>query len=372
VARATADPGEPSVLRATLARLALPREDESARGMAADLVKRADGKLALVVNGLPAGADATSLLRALASSLVGRDLVALELVDAALRLSPARTECHVTRALVNVHLGRPEAARADAAGLPADCDEQRTFLEGYARVIFTDFGFAPASTAISTRFPDVPEAPEQPLEKVEAQIRKYATRLGALRAAVQARLPAGATPPWLPPDLSTLLPDGPVALEVWEFEEIIEDEEAAPDAPPPEATVVTVDETLALDPELPLPSLLRLARREWNGLAWLCWSVGLDHVEMPTTIAPPAAFGLAAGMSIERLWRCRDRLITGGLRAMTQGVPGFVWEGLEVDLLPGVLAEIASDEFLEMRAIFYWLCDEGVQSPWQANLRVPD
>jgi hypothetical protein len=182
-----------------------------------------------------------------------------------------------------------------------------------------------------------------------------------------------------------------VPLERWEFEEIIQDEqdeqaeqaeadeehdatagaEASPAVEEPAPTLVTVDESLTLEPDLSLPSLMRLARREWNGLAWLCWTAGLDRVAIPTALRPPSAFGAAAGMSIERLWRCRDRKITGGLRAMTQGVPGFTWEGTEIDLLPVVLAEIAADEYLEMRAVFYWLCDEGVQSPWQDNLRAP-
>jgi hypothetical protein len=136
--------------------------------------------------------------------------------------------------------------------------------------------------------------------------------------------------------------------------------------------LVTVDEQLVLEPATSLPTLLRLARREWAGLCWLCWSAGLERVALPTELHAPAAFGAAAGMSIERLWRCRDKLITGGLRALTKGVPGFVWEGLEIDLVPAVLAEIAADEHLEMRAVFYWLCDAGVQSPWQSNLRAPD
>ena len=290
--------------------------------MAAELVKRADGTLALVANGLPSGADAAALLRSLASSLVGRDHVALALVDAALLLAPARAECHLTRALINVHLGRPEAVHADAVALPEEWIDQRAFLDGYARVIFSSYPFAPAETEIRTQFPNVPEAPDQPLEKVIAQIQKYATRLGLLRAAVRARLPAGAAPPWLPPDPSSLLPDGPVALDVWDFEEIVEDEDAPADAPPPEPTPVKVDETLAFGAATPLPSLLRLARREWNGLSWLCWGVGLDGVRLPTAIATPPQFGLAAGMSVERRWRCRDRLITGGLRALTQGIAG--------------------------------------------------
>ena len=200
---------------------------------------------------------------------------------------------------------------------------------------------------------------------------------------MRARLPPdAATPAWLPPDPAALLPNGPVALERWEFEEIVEDgdgEEAgdggAPAAPSDaarEPTLVTVDETLALDATASLPSLMRLARREWRGLCWLCWSAGLDRVARPEAIHPPSDFGLAAGMSIERLWRSRDRLITGGLRAMTQGIAGFTWEGTDIDALSPVLIEFAAEEYLEMRAVFYWLCDEGVQSPWQDNLRVPD
>jgi hypothetical protein len=372
LARAAAGAGDAASLREGLARLALARVADSALGMAADIVKRADGRLDLVANALPAGADAPSLLRALASSLTGRDTASLELVDAALLLAPDRAECRVTRALLLIHLGRPEDALAAAATLPEDHAEQRAFLEAYVRVVFSTYPFAPTTLEIRSSFPDVPDGPDQPLEKVRLQIAKYATRLALVRAAVLTRLPPGAAPSWLPPDTAALLPEGPVALETWEFEEVIEDEDAEPDAEPPEATLVTVDETLAIDESTPLPALLRQARREWLGLGWMCWAAGLDRVALPERLAPPPEFGQAAGLSIERLWRCRDRLITAGLRAMTQGVPGFQWEGVEIDVMPAVLAEIAADEFREMRAVFYWLCDEGVQSPWQNNVRTPD
>jgi hypothetical protein len=374
-ARAAAAARDAAPLRAALARLALPRRADNALALANEIVSRADGGLAVLANGLVAGGDAASLLRALASALTGRDVAALALVDAALLLSPDLAACHVTRALVNVHLGRPDDARADAAALPEDLAEQRAFLESYVRVIFTEFPFWPSRTEIVTQFPDVPEAPEQSIDAIIANVQKYATRLGQLRAAIAARLPAGATPAWLPPDLSALLPRGPAPLVAWEFEEVVEpdeDEAAAEGTEDLEPMHVTVDEALKLDPDAPLPSLMRLARREWAGLCWLCWSAGLDRVALPRDLVPPAQFGLAAGMAIERLWRCRDKIITGGLRALTQGVPGFVWEGIEIDLAPAVLAEIAADEHLEMRAVFYWLCDAGVQSPWQDNLRNPD
>jgi hypothetical protein len=350
----------------------MPLSVASARATAAELVKSADGRLDLLANGLAAGVDATSVLRALASSISGRDRVALELVDAALLLAPDRDECRITRALLYIYLGRPDDARDEAAALPPTFVEQRTFIEGYARVIFSAFPFIPAQGEIQSQFPDVPEGPEQPLASVRAQVQRYATRLGAVRAAVLARLPPGANPGWLPPDVSRLLPDGPVELTSWEFEEVIEDEDAPPDAPPPEAKLVTVDERVVLEAATPLPTLMRCARRDWVGLCWMCWAVGLPRVDLPDEVVPPESFGAAAGLSIERLWRCRDRLITGSLRAMTKGVPGFQWEGFEIDVIPSALAEIAADEFREMRAVFYWLCDEGVQSPWQSNVRLPD
>ncbi len=373
-ARAAVSAADAEPLRAALKRLALPVFAASARLMAAELIKSADGRLELLANGLPAGVDAVSLLRALASSISGRDGVALELVDAALLLAPERDDCRVTRALLYIYLGRPADARAEAAALPPTFEEQRTFIEGYARVIYPAFPFVPGEAEIHTQFPDVPEGPEQPLENVRAQLQRYATRLGVVRAELLTRLPPGAQPAWLPPDVSRLLPDGPVELTTWDFEEIIEDEDAPPDATPPEAKLVTVDERVVVDAATPLPTLMRCARRDWVGLCWMCWAVGLPRVDvdLPDGIAPPAAFGAAAGMSIERLWRCRDRLITGSLRAMTQGVPGFQWEGFEIDVIPSALAEIAADEFREMRAVFYWLCDEGVQSPWQSNVRLPD
>jgi len=371
-ARAAVAAADATPLRAALRRLAMPLSPTSARVTADQVIKSADGRVELLANALAAGVDGASALRALASSISGRDRVALELVDAALLLAPDRDECRITRALLYIYLGRPDEARAEAAALPPTFEEQRTFIEGYARVIFPAFPFIPAQGEISSQFPDVPEGPEQPLARVRAQLQRYATRLGVVRAAVLARLPPGANPTWLPPDVSHLLPDGPVELTSWEFEEIIEDDDAPPDAPPPEAKRVTVDERVVLEAATPLPTLMRCARRDWVGLRWMCWAVGLSRVELPDELAPPESFGAAAGMSIERLWRCRDRLITGSLRAMTKGVPGFQWEGFEIDVIPTALAEIAADEFREMRAVFYWLCDEGVQSPWQSNVRLPD
>jgi hypothetical protein len=263
------------------------------------------------------------------------------------------------------------AARIDAQSLPDEWAEQREFLLGYSRALYPVLDFWPTKRPIETQFTDIPEQPDQSLEAVQAQIRKYATRLMAIRAATAVALSTERerARPWLIPDLSALLPDGPVALEIWEFEEVVVDEDG-PEGQATEGapTLVKVDETLPLE-GLNLTTLLRLARREWNALCWLCWSAGLNRVAVPTALSPPADFGKAAGMTVERLWRCRDKLTTGGMRAMSQGVPGFEWEGTQIDAMQPVLAEMVTLELMEVRALFFWLCDSGVQSPWQDNLR---
>ncbi len=383
-ARAAAATGEVHPLRAALDRLALPRTPACERAMADELLARASRRLDLVANGLAYGGDATSLLRSLASSLTGRDRVALDLVDAAVLLSPDRSDCRITRALVHVHLGRPDAARSDVASLPPELASQREFLDLHTRILFPAFDFTPATTELQTRWTEVPEGPGQPLDKVRVQIQKYATRLGRIRAAVLARLPPGAPPPWCPPDLSNLLPAGPVPLETWQFEETLDEPSdpssdvpsdqpsGVPDAKPPETELVTVDETTTLDEATPLPALMRYARRDWNGLCWLCWGVGLGRVAMPDALVPRDGFGIALGMSVERLWRCRDRILTSGLRSRIQGMPDFEWEGVAIDRLSPIHVEIAADEYREMRAVLCWLYDDSVQSPWQDNVRKLD
>ena len=74
-------------------------------------------------------------------------------------------------------------------------------------------------------------------------------------------------------------------------------------------------------------------------------------------------------MAIERHWRSRDKLTTSGLRAMTKGVRGFEWEGMEIDAMPTFLAEIVAQEYTDLRAVFFFLCDDRQESPWQDNLR---
>ncbi|HXI58438.1 MAG TPA: hypothetical protein VNO55_20365 [Polyangia bacterium] len=377
-ARAAAQARSADELRLRVSSRQLPLTGQASAELAVQLMKAADGKLPLLVNGLVRGGDAAQLLRAIAAARDGADTVSLDLVEAALLLDPAMYEGKVTRALLQLHRGHPMAARLDAESLPPAWQEQRDFLLGYGRVLFPVFDFWPARSPVEKIFSEVPDRPDQDIDAVRAVAQKFATRLMNIRQAVAELLRKDGQGqhkrPWLLPDLSPLLPAGPVPLETWDFEEIVVDDEADPAAgaaqaaPQAQPTLVKVAEELPLDFGS-LPSLLRLARREWNSLCWLCWSAGLDRVALPTTLAPPELFGQAAGMTVQRLWRCRDKLSTAGLRAMTQGIPGFDWEGMNIDSMPPALVEIATLEYLEQRALFFWLCDSGVQSPWQDNLR---
>jgi hypothetical protein len=58
-----------------------------------------------------------------------------------------------------------------------------------------------------------------------------------------------------------------------------------------------------------------------------------------------------------------------GMGAQMQGIPGFEWEGIDIDALPGALTSMAASEYEEMQALMYWLTDDEVRSPWQDNLR---
>jgi antitoxin component YwqK of YwqJK toxin-antitoxin module len=367
MARSAAATGDDRPLRAWLGRVVWPRSATTAQEIAAAAADQAGSSLAALLDALLRGGDAAALLRAIASVATAHR-AALDLVDAALMLAPDRPACRVTRALVHIHLGSPERAAADARSLPEDWEEQRKLLLDYARVVFPVFDFWPARTAVETTFQDAPSEPAQTLDAIRAVVAKYATRIGLVRAEVVRRMGGDAPAPgaaWLPPDLGALLPAGPVALGAWRFQQSFEAEE--PGAP---AVVeeIAVDEAPALKGQS-IPALLRLARGDWASLCWLCWSAGLDRVALPETLSPPASFGAAAAMSVERTWRCRDRLTSGGLVAMSRGVPGFEWEGLPIDLMPRILAEIVTEEMVETRALYSWLIDATAESPWQNDLR---
>ena len=129
-----------------------------------------------------------------------------------------------------------------------------------------------------------------------------------------------------------------------------------------------IDEEIATA-ELGVPALLSAAQADWGALGWLCWSVGLDRVALPTAVAERPLFAEAMKTIVTRCWRAQDRLNTGGLLARSNGVPGFAWEGIDIDALPQHLAQIVAEEYLRARSAFFWLASPEVASPFQTDLK---
>lgn len=353
--RAAGAGGDLTSLRAAIAARPSPWTTEVAIERAEEAESVGD-----VIDALAAGADVAACLRALAIQLDQheRSRAALEFIDAAMLVAPGRTDYAFTRGLIHMSLGHADAARADAARIP---DEgQRGFLQLYAKVLFPVFDFWPNREDPQTHYDGLPDAPSQPLSAVVGLVEKYATRVMQIRTALLEHDGVTEQTPWLPPDVSPLLGSGPVELGTDRFETPDPDD-------PDEPYVIDIDETLELGDAI--PDLLRSARAEWHALCWLLWSCGAKGLERPTAIKPPKNFGLAAGMAPARLWRCRDRVHMRGMGAQTQGIPGFVWHGVDIDELPGSLTNMAMFEYQEMQALMYWLTDAEVRSPWQDNLR---
>ena len=74
-------------------------------------------------------------------------------------------------------------------------------------------------------------------------------------------------------------------------------------------------------------------------------------------------------MAVQRYWRVRDKVHMNGYGARHSNVPGFTWEGIDIDAMHPALAGIAEQEYAEVAAVFRWLTDESNRSPWQDNLR---
>ena len=74
-------------------------------------------------------------------------------------------------------------------------------------------------------------------------------------------------------------------------------------------------------------------------------------------------------MVVRRTWRIKDRLASGSLIARSQGVPGFEWQGIDIDELPRHLAEMAAAEYVAARSMFIWLASADALSPFQDDIR---
>ena len=121
---------------------------------------------------------------------------------------------------------------------------------------------------------------------------------------------------------------------------------------------IEINEELATD-GAGVPELLAVAHADWAALSWLCWAVGLDRVELPDAATARAELAPAMKMFVRRTWRIKDRLASGSLIARSQGVPGFEWQGIDIDELPRHLAEMAAAEYVAVRV----RCSSGWRAP---------
>jgi hypothetical protein len=334
------------------------------------LSQAADTSLASVLDALIGGADAAAALRALASVLPATGPAAIELVEASLLLAPERRMTHLTRALLRFQRGDRTGALADADVIEGESADAAAQLRSYGAIVFRGLDEWPGRT--------VP-APDPELAGVALEIAHgadelrhlaavYATRIARAQAAVRAIAGDDAAGAWLAADLSSLLPDGPVALR----RDTIECE-PDPEAPPSETGEAT-PETIEIDEELAtdgvgVPSLLATAHADWAALSWLCWAVGLDRVALPDGVSAPAELATAMQLIVHRTWRIKDRLSTGSLLSRSRGIPGFEWQGVDIDELPRRLAEMATAEYVAVRSMFLWLVSPDAVSPFQDDLR---
>jgi hypothetical protein len=312
---------------------------------------------------LARGADPADTLRALASALPAAKRAARDFIEAALLLaegsSASKSNLLLARALNRLEFGNLQGALADAEVLARQDPIAAGFVRDFATLLFGEFRFTPADSDLRDAAVDeLPSSPVQPLSSVNDAISKVALRLMQVRTALQ-RLYAESNlePVTLPPDVSHLV-QSDVSLGQWQFE--IEEEG--------QTVQIVVDERLAMDVQSAV-ALLNRARVEWTTLCWLCWGAGLSQVGQPRTLNPPSNFNQALGQAVQRYWRCKDQAATAGLLARRQGVPGFRWRKHDISTLSGPLLQMASNEYLEQRAILFWLADEQCQSPWQDDLR---
>jgi antitoxin component YwqK of YwqJK toxin-antitoxin module len=347
-------------LRELVARTVVPLERGAAKARAAALERDDRPSVRKALDCLLSGGEPAELFRSLATLVPAALPLARDLADAALLLEPDNSRALVTRALVRLERGDEGGALADAAALAPDLAEAAAQIRELGRVSYPRLAFVPAFEPAPEPNPELaPVGVEQPLEAIRRTVLLYATRLGMIRQALRREL---GEREWLPPDVSHLLEGGPVELRRFTATITDEDEEGS------QTSEVLVDETLALEGAT-AAELMTVARADWDALCWLCWAAGLDAVALPASSVPRAGFASAVNEAIQRCFRAHDQVRTGGLIAQSRGIPSFVWEGLAVEALTMRLAEIAARQFLERRAMFFWLLFPQNVSPFQSDLR---
>jgi hypothetical protein len=333
---------------------------DHATELANHAVKPENAKPSALLGALVGGGAPAMLLRTLASALPGHAPAALDYFDASELLAPEQPLLGLGRGLLCIEHGDPAGALVAAERAERETSNAAEPLRQFTRVTYGDFSFRPARDGVARAQEGIAEVEAtQPLEAIERTVELYATRLDTIRRELARR--AGGTPSWLPPDTRELFCAGP--LELGRYSTPIEDEGENG----PEISNVDVDETLDL--ALSTRRLLTTAHADWAALCWLCWSTGLDSVARPERLVPRSDFAAAAHQAILRCWRAQDRLRTQGLVALARHVESFDWEGIPIDEVPPHLVEVVAAEYLEVRALFFWLLFPQNRSPFQADLR---
>jgi hypothetical protein len=364
-ARAAARAGDPGVLRAALEEAVVPLSAAVALERGDLLARTADVTVAQIADGLVCGADPASAFRALAGVLPGASDAALDFVAAALLLAPGSAPVHLTRALVRFQHGDDTGTHEDLVIVDREAPDAAAALRAAMDAAFRPFEFWPAHETLEPdpSLDEVGAGVTRDLDEIRQAIAVYATRVQAIRSAILAKRGGAVAPSWMPPDTSALLPAGAVPLRREMLPAPVE-EGAEPDT----EHLVEVDETIDTASQT-VPALLAEAQADWGALSWLCWSVGLDQVALPASIRERPLVAVAMKTIVTRSWRARDRLLSGGLLARANGVPGFSWHGLDIDTVPQHVAKQIADEYLRVRSMFIWLASFDVVSPFQTDLQ---
>jgi hypothetical protein len=359
-ARAAARAGSADGLRELLAKVVVELEPAAATARAAAFDREATPSVRGALDALLAGGDPAELFRSLATLVPPVRPAARDLVEAAWLLEPKSSRTLVARALVCLEQGDDTSALADACVLGPELDEAASQLRELARILYPKFSFVPALEPPPEPNEElVSVAVEQPLDAVRRTVLLYATRLAVVREAIRQRL--GREPEWLPPELLPVLEAGPVELR--RFTATITDEDESGS----ETSEVDVNETLDIADES-VASLMIVARANWDALCWLCWASGLDTIALPSEVVTRPKFASAVNDSMHRCFRAHDQLRTAGLVSRSRGLSSFDFEGLAIETLPPRLAEIAARQYLERRALFFWLLFPENLSPFQSDL----
>jgi antitoxin component YwqK of YwqJK toxin-antitoxin module len=178
--------------------------------------------------------------------------------DVALLLAPDRTAFEVTRALVRLSEGNFAGARASVAVLRDGDRPNFVALSPYVAAYVPSWTFWPAddgrlaeAAEVTPYFKRTTMKSKATIDHVRSAVMTLATRLMSYRKELE---PIERGRGWLLPDLSHLLPDGPLDVYI------------------PDRQWGT--------------SLQHPARRDWMRLTWLLWLSGHDTLVLPTDLGP--------------------------------------------------------------------------------------